>query len=75
MNIDQTKKKQPVENLLKDDRFKELFTNPDFQIDTNADEYILLNPVISHTEKRKRKKLEEEEEEKKAAYEEEDDDG
>lgn len=46
---------------MQDDRFKELFTNPDFQIDTNAEEYMLINPVISHAEKRKRKKLEEEE--------------
>ncbi|XP_051162354.1 nucleolar protein 10 [Leptopilina boulardi] len=71
MDMDKTKKKKPVENIMKDDRFKELFTNPDFQIDTNAEEYILLNPVISHAEKRKRKKNEEEEKMKEAAIQEE----
>jgi ribosome biogenesis protein ENP2 len=26
-------------NLLKDDRFKALFENPDFEVDKNAEEY------------------------------------
>jgi hypothetical protein len=33
------KKKQKGPSLLQDDRFKELFTNPDFEVDTNAEEY------------------------------------
>ncbi|XP_039308646.1 nucleolar protein 10-like [Solenopsis invicta] len=63
------KKKQASSNLLKDERFKALFSNPDFQVDKNSEEYNLLNPVISHLAKSKDKKLkrqlarEEEEEE------------
>ncbi len=30
--------------LLQDDRFKELFTNPEFQVDTTSREYFMLNP-------------------------------
>lgn len=51
------KKKQTSSNLLKDERFKALFSNPDFQIDKNTEEYILLNPVISQLAKSKAKKL------------------
>lgn len=51
------KKKQASANLLKDERFKSLFANPDFQIDQNSEEYALLNPVISQLNKNKAKKL------------------
>lgn len=54
MESDPKSKKKNQPNLLKDDRFKALFSNPDFQIDTNTEEYALLNPVISQTLKRKR---------------------
>lgn len=63
------KKRQTSSNLLKDDRFKALFSNPDFQVDKDSEEYALLNPVISQLAKSKAKKLqqrlaqEEEEEE------------
>lgn len=57
------KKKQASSNLLKDERFKALFSNPDFQIDKNSDEFALLNPVISQLNKSKAKKLTQEEEE------------
>lgn len=61
------KKKQASSNLLRDERFKALFSNPDFQVDKNAEEYALLNPVISQLDKSKAKKLKQlarEEEEK-----------
>lgn len=51
------KKKQASSSLMKDDRFKALFSNPDFQIDKNSEEYALLNPVISQLDKNKAKKL------------------
>lgn len=34
-----TSKKLINANILKDDRFKKLFENPDFQIDREADEF------------------------------------
>jgi len=51
------KKKQTSSNLLNDNRFKALFSNPDFQVDKNSEEYALLNPVISQYDKSKAKKL------------------
>ncbi|XP_012542067.1 nucleolar protein 10 [Monomorium pharaonis] len=56
-NTNVNKKKQASSNLLKDDRFKALFNNPDFQIDKNSEEYSLLNPVTSQLAKNKDKKL------------------
>lgn len=50
-------KKQASSNLLKDERFKALFTNPDFQVDKNSMEFALLNPVISQLDKGKAKQL------------------
>lgn len=51
------KKKEDAANLLNDSRFKALFENPDFQVDKNADEYRLLNPVLSRLDKTKKKEL------------------
>lgn len=51
------KKKQTSSNLLKDERFKDLFNNPDFQINKDSEEFALLNPVISQLAKSKAKKL------------------
>ena len=51
------KKKKNSSTLLTDERFKQLFTNPDFQVDKNSAEYTLLNPVISQLDKHKMKKL------------------
>jgi len=48
--------KKNAGNLLEDDRFKVMFENPDFEVDKTADEYRLLNPVVSSLEKRKIKK-------------------
>jgi len=33
------KNNKSKDSLLKDDRFKALFENPSFQVDTNAEEY------------------------------------
>lgn len=41
--------------LLKDDRFSAMFSNPDFQIDTESPEFKLLNPVVSKLDKAKKK--------------------
>ncbi|XP_057667516.1 nucleolar protein 10 [Diorhabda carinulata] len=59
MNEEQNSKKNKVNaaNLLVDNRFKALFENPDFEVDKNADEYRLLNPVLSRLDTAKAKKL------------------
>ncbi|KAG0237303.1 hypothetical protein BGW42_001223 [Actinomortierella wolfii] len=38
---------EPVTSALKDERFADLFTNPDFEVDEETTEYKLLNPVQS----------------------------
>lgn len=59
MDDDDVSQKRPAKaaNLLKDDRFKALFTNPEFEVDKNADEYKMLTPVLSRLEKGKVKEL------------------
>lgn len=53
---DQTnKKKKPTVNIMEDNRFKALFENPDYEINKNADEYRLLNPVLSRLDKTMKK--------------------
>ena len=47
----QEKKNKKNTNLLKEERFKDLFENPEFEVDKNADEYRLLNPVLSRLDK------------------------
>jgi ribosome biogenesis protein ENP2 len=42
--------------LLKDNRFSDMFKNPDFQINKESEEYKLLNPVVSKLDKAKKKK-------------------
>lgn len=59
------KRAKTAETLLKDDRFSNLFSSTDFQIDKDSVEYQLINPVLSRMDKKKKKqKLEEEEEER-----------
>lgn len=41
--------------LLKDSRFAKLFENPDFEVDKNAEEFRLINPVLSRVDKSKLK--------------------
>lgn len=62
ISTDSKKKKKATPNLLKDDRFKALFENPDFQVDFNSEEFALLNPVISQMSKTKKKNVKEQEE-------------
>ena len=54
--LDLKKKKKSTPNLLNDKRFGALFKNPDFQVDSNCEEFMLLNPVISQLSKTKKKK-------------------
>ncbi|XP_053602555.1 nucleolar protein 10 isoform X2 [Plodia interpunctella] len=54
-----SRKKKVSSNLLKDDRFKALFENPDFEVDKQAEEYRLLNPVLSRLDKPKDKQVRE----------------
>lgn len=42
---------------MKDDRFKALFRNPDYQVDPNSDEYRLLHPMVSKADKAASKKI------------------
>lgn len=51
-----TKTKNP--NLLRDDRFKAMFENPDFEVDKETEEYRLLKPLLVQLDKSKVKKLE-----------------
>lgn len=44
-------------SLLKDDRFKVMFENPDFQVDEQSEEFRLLNPLVSKTSEKRKKKL------------------
>ncbi|ELT94330.1 hypothetical protein CAPTEDRAFT_145469 [Capitella teleta] len=46
---------QPA-NLLKDSRFADMFKDSAFQVDTEADEYKLLNPLVTKLEKNRKKK-------------------
>lgn len=55
---DDKKKQKKANDLLADNRFKALFENPDFEVDKNADEYRLLNPVLERLDKSKKKQLE-----------------
>ncbi|XP_052125716.1 nucleolar protein 10 [Frankliniella occidentalis] len=58
MDEEPSKKKSKTEtNLLQDNRFKALFENPEFQVDKNAEEYRLLNPVLNRVDKSKKKEL------------------
>jgi hypothetical protein len=43
-------------NLLEDDRFADMFKDSAFQVDTSADEYKLLNPLVAKLEKNRKKK-------------------
>ncbi|XP_074751745.1 nucleolar protein 10 isoform X3 [Athene noctua] len=54
--VTRKRKQKNLSSLLKDDRFKVMFENPDFQVDEQSEEFRLLNPLVSKiSEKRKRK--------------------
>ncbi|XP_062591859.1 nucleolar protein 10-like [Saccostrea cucullata] len=50
------KKVKETTSLLEDDRFSAMFSNPEFQINVNSEEYKLVNPVVSKLDKVRRKK-------------------
>ncbi|XP_075214682.1 nucleolar protein 10 lethal (2) 34Fd [Lycorma delicatula] len=56
-NSEKKKQQKTGSDLLGDDRFKALFENPDFQVDTSAEEYRLLNPVVSRLDKTRKKEI------------------
>lgn len=56
-------------NLLKDDRFSALFSNPEFEVDKNALEYKMLTPVLSRLQKGKVKEMKRKIADAKMAYE------
>lgn len=43
-------------NILEDKRFAELFTDPNFQINPDSEEFKLLNPVVQKVNEKKLKK-------------------
>ncbi|BFY99226.1 hypothetical protein BsWGS_02266 [Bradybaena similaris] len=45
-----------VKSILKDDRFSAMFSNPDFQIDQESEEFRLINPVMSKLDKARKKR-------------------
>ena len=49
-----SKKKKP--DLLGDDRFKDIFSNPDFQIDEQSEDYRLLHPVVNKMDRKSTQK-------------------
>lgn len=51
-------RKNEAQDLLKDDRFKAMFSDERFEVDTSEEAYKLLNPVISKLDDNKKKKLE-----------------
>uniref|UniRef100_A0A663F024 Nucleolar protein 10 n=1 Tax=Aquila chrysaetos chrysaetos TaxID=223781 RepID=A0A663F024_AQUCH len=54
--VTKKRKQKNLPSLLKDDRFKVMFENPDYQVDEQSEEFRLLNPLVSKiSEKRKRK--------------------
>jgi len=52
-----------IKNPLGDDRFASMFTNKDFQVDMESEEYRLLHPVVSKQDKAARRKQEASEDE------------
>lgn len=58
LEIEDTGKKTKNPNLLRDDRFKAMFENPDFEVDKETEEYRLLKPLLVQLDKSKVKKLE-----------------
>lgn len=48
-------KQKADKNILEDNRFAELFTDPNFQIDPDSEEFRLLNPVVQKVNEKKLK--------------------
>ena len=47
-----------VTNILQDERFAKMFTDTDYQVDMESEEYRLLNPLVSKLDKDRKKKYE-----------------
>jgi ribosome biogenesis protein ENP2 len=58
MDLEDNHKLKKTTNLLKDERFKDMFANPEFEVDKTTEEYRLLRPLITQLDKSKLKKLE-----------------
>ena len=50
-NTIKKKKKLEAQNVLADERFGAMFKRTEFQIDTESEEYRLLNPLVSEMDK------------------------
>ncbi|XP_051780880.1 nucleolar protein 10 [Erpetoichthys calabaricus] len=51
------KKGKNLPSILRDDRFKVMFENPDYQVDEASEEFRLLNPIVSKVNEKRKKKL------------------
>uniref|UniRef100_A0A4W4F506 Nucleolar protein 10 n=1 Tax=Electrophorus electricus TaxID=8005 RepID=A0A4W4F506_ELEEL len=51
------KTKKGTTSILRDDRFKVMFENPDYQVDEQSEEFRLLNPIVSKVGQKRRKQL------------------
>lgn len=51
-----SKEEEKASSLLKDKRFESMFTDPNFQIDRESNEYHLINPLVSKLDRVKAKK-------------------
>ncbi|XP_078069267.1 nucleolar protein 10 [Mustelus asterias] len=51
------KKGKSLPNILRDERFKVMFENPNFQVDEASEEFRLINPIVSKASEKRKKKL------------------
>ncbi|VDN56230.1 unnamed protein product [Dracunculus medinensis] len=49
------RKKENASSLLEDERFKQMFSNPDFQIDETSEQFQLINPALKKLEAKRNK--------------------
>uniref|UniRef100_V9KAD6 Nucleolar protein 10-like protein n=1 Tax=Callorhinchus milii TaxID=7868 RepID=V9KAD6_CALMI len=64
------KKGKNLPNILRDERFKVMFENPDFQVDEASEEFRLINPIVSKASEKRKKKLKQLQEDPEAEQEE-----
>ncbi|XP_035388919.1 nucleolar protein 10 isoform X2 [Electrophorus electricus] len=57
LSVKKTKKAKGTTSILRDDRFKVMFENPDYQVDEQSEEFRLLNPIVSKVGQKRRKQL------------------
>ncbi|XP_048387439.1 nucleolar protein 10 isoform X2 [Stegostoma tigrinum] len=55
--VPRKKKGKSLPNILRDERFKVMFENPDFQVDEASEEFRLINPIVSKASEKRKKKL------------------